>query len=230
MTPAFAAASRIGAANAPRRMAFVYVPNGIIMKHWTPATEGTAFEMTRILKPLEPYREDMMVLSGPDAQHGRALGDGPGDHARAAASFLTGMHPKKTAGADISVGVSVDQMAAQKVGNATRFASLELGCEDGRLVGNCDSGYSCAYSNSISWRTPSTPMPPEINPRAVFERLFGAMRARRPQRAPDAPAYNKSILDFVIDDTPTAERQSGPDRSPQAGRVSVRGARDRTPY
>ena len=161
MTPAFAATV---SANTPRRMAFVYVPNGIIMKDWTPAGAGADFEFSRILKPLEPYRRKLMVLSGLTHNTGRALGDGPGDHARAAASFLTGVHPKKTAGADIHSGISVDQIAAQKIGNATRLASLELGCEDGRLVGNCDSGYSCAYSNSISWRTTATPMPPEVNP------------------------------------------------------------------
>jgi len=199
MTPAFAA-SRIGSANTPRRMAFVYVPNGIIMKDWTPAAEGSAFDFSRILKPLEPHRRDLMVLSGLTQNTGRALGDGPGDHARAAASFLTGIHPKKTAGADISLGVSVDQIAAQKVGSATRFASLELGCEDGRLVGNCDSGYSCAYSNSISWRTSTTPLPPEVNPRAVFERLFGDA-SETPEVRAKRLAYNKSILDFVLDDT-----------------------------
>jgi hypothetical protein len=199
MTPAFAA-SRIGAANTPRRVAFVYVPNGIIMKDWTPAAEGTTFDFTRILKPLEPYRQNLMVLSGLTQNTGRALGDGPGDHARAAASFLTGIHPKKTSGADISLGVSVDQIAAQKVGSATRFASLELGCEDGRLVGNCDSGYSCAYSNSISWRTSTTPLPPEVNPRAVFERLFGDA-SETPEARAKRLAYNKSILDFVLDDT-----------------------------
>jgi len=199
MTPAFAA-NRIGSANTPRRMAFVYVPNGIIMKDWTPAAEGSAFDFSRILKPLEPQRRDLMVLSGLTQNTGRALGDGPGDHARAAASFLTGIHPKKTAGADISLGVSVDQIAAQKVGSATRFASLELGCEDGRLVGNCDSGYSCAYSNSISWRTSTTPLPPEVNPRAVFERLFGDA-SETPEVRAKRLAYNKSILDFVLDDT-----------------------------
>ena len=199
MTPAFGA-SRIGAVNAPRRMAFVYVPNGIIMKDWTPAAEGSTFDFTRILKPLEPHRQNLMVLSGLTQNTGRALGDGPGDHARAAASFLTGIHPKKTSGADISLGVSVDQIAAQKVGSATRFASLELGCEDGRLVGNCDSGYSCAYSNSISWRTSTTPLPPEVNPRAVFERLFGDA-SETPEVRAKRLAYNKSILDFVLDDT-----------------------------
>jgi hypothetical protein len=199
MTPAFAAASRLGP-NTPRRLAFVYVPNGIIMKDWTPAADGSAFEFTRVLKPLEPYRKDLLVLSGLTHNTGRALGDGPGDHARAAASFLTGVHPKKTAGADICSGVSVDQIAAQKIGGATRFASLELGCEDGRLVGNCDSGYSCAYSNSISWRTASTPMPPEVNPRAVFERLFGDA-SETPEARAKRLTYNKSILDFVLEDT-----------------------------
>jgi hypothetical protein len=199
MTPAFAA-GRIGAVNAPRRLAFVYVPNGIIMKDWTPAAEGSAFEFTRILKPLEPYRKDLLVLSGLTQNNGRALGDGPGDHARAAASFLTGLHPKKTSGADISLGVSVDQIAAEKVGGATRFASLELGCEDGRLVGNCDSGYSCAYSNSIAWRSATTPLPPEVNPRAVFERLFGDA-SETPEARAKRLAYDQSILDFVLDDT-----------------------------
>jgi hypothetical protein len=199
MTPAFAAPSRLGS-NSPRRIAFVYVPNGIIMKDWTPVAEGSVFEFPRILKPFERHRKDLLVLSGLTHNTGRALGDGPGDHARAAASFLTGVHPKKTAGADICAGVSVDQIAAQKIGGATRFASLELGCEDGRLVGNCDSGYSCAYSNSISWRTTSTPMPPEVNPRAVFERLFGDA-SETPEARAKRLAYNKSILDFVLDDT-----------------------------
>jgi hypothetical protein len=200
MTPAFAT-SRLKTA-APRRLGFVYVPNGIDMPNWTPAAEGPHFELPHILQAIAPFREDVMVLSGLTHHNGRALGDGPGDHARAAATFLTGVHPRKTAGADIQSGISADQVAAQKIGGATRFASLELGCEDGRLVGNCDSGYSCAYSNSISWRTPSTPMPPDINPRSVFERLFGsgdgaedpATRARR-------EVYQKSILDFVLEDT-----------------------------
>ena len=199
MVPAFAAPARTGAGKATR-MAFLYVPNGIIMKDWTPEAVGTQFELPRILKPLEPLRQQVTLLSGLTHNTGRALGDGPGDHARAAASFLTGVHPKKTAGADIQSGVSVDQIAAQRIGGATRFASLELGCEDGRLVGNCDSGYSCAYSNSISWRTTSTPMPPEINPRAVFERMFGDSD-ETPEARVKRLSYNKSILDFVLDDT-----------------------------
>jgi len=207
MWPAFAA-TRLNSA-APLRMAFVYVPNGIVMNDWTPPSDGTDFEFTRILKPLEPLRRDLMVLSGLTQNNGRALGDGPGDHARAAASFLTGVHPRKTAGADIQAGVSVDQIAAQRVGNRTRFASLELGCEDGRLVGNCDSGYSCAYSNTIAWRTPSNPLPADINPRAVFERLFGDS-SETPEVRAKRLAYNKSILDSVLEDTRKLQGNLGP--------------------
>jgi hypothetical protein len=183
-------------------MVFCYVPNGIDMRNWTPSAEGRAFALPKILSPLAPVQDDVLVLSGLMDHGGMALGDGPGDHARASASFLTGVHPKKTAGSDISVGVSVDQLAAQKIGRATRLASLELGCEDGHLAGNCDSGYACAYVNSISWRTATAPNPPEVNPRAVFERLFGndenagdpAARARNAR-------YQQSILDLVADDT-----------------------------
>jgi len=196
MTPAFAAAA--GAAKAPVRLAFTYVPNGIVMADWTPKGAGAGFEFARIMKPLEPFREDILVLSGLAQKNGNALGDGPGDHARAAGSYLTGVHPRKTAGADIQNGISVDQIAAQHLGQATRYSSLELGCDDSRTIGNCDSGYSCAYTNSLAWRGPSTPMPPETNPRLVFERLFGDIdtslppetRARRLQ-------YRRSILDLV---------------------------------
>ena len=199
MTPAFARASRVAA---PVRLAFVYVPNGIVMKDWRPRADGKRFEFTRILKPLEPFREDLFVLSGLEEQNGNPLGDGAGDHARAGAAFLTGVHCKKTEGADIQNGISADQIAARWLGSKTRFPSIELGCEDSRTVGNCDSGYSCAYTNSISWRAEATPMPPELNPRMVFERLFGTIdfsidsetRARR-------ALYRSSILDSVQDDT-----------------------------
>jgi hypothetical protein len=211
MTPAFAGASRAGA-KPPCRLAFVYVPNGIVMKDWTPAMQGAGFELTRILEPMAAHRDRMLLLSGLTHHNGFALGDGPGDHARAAATYLTGVHPKKTDGANIQAGVSVDQVAANKIGAATRFASLELGCEDGRLVGNCDSGYSCAYTNSISWRTPSTPLPPEINPRAAFERLFGA-EAETPVARRTRERDEKSILDFVFEDTQRLNGKLGaPDR------------------
>jgi Protein of unknown function (DUF1552) len=196
MTPALAATAR--AAKAPVRLAFTYVPNGIVMSDWTPAVSGAGFEFTRILKPLERFRNDMVVLSGLAQKNGNALGDGPGDHARAAGAYLTGVHPRKTAGADIQNGISADQIAAQQLGSLTRFSSLELGCDDSRTIGNCDSGYSCAYTNSLAWRGPSTPMPPETNPRLVFERLFGDIDTSLP---PDTRArrlqYRRSILDLV---------------------------------
>jgi hypothetical protein len=204
MTPAFAATKQ-----APLRMAFTYVPNGISMNAWTPAKVGTDFEMSRILAPLAPYKDRLLLLSGLTHHNGFPLGDGAGDHARAAATFLTGVHPRKTSGADIAAGISVDQMAAQKLGGKTRFGSIELACEDGRLVGNCDSGYSCAYSNSISWRTPSQPNPPEVNPRAVFERLFGDA-SEDPAAMQRRAIYRRSILDFVMDDAKTMKVSLGP--------------------
>ena len=139
----------------------------------------------------------MLVLTGLAQQNGMALGDGPGDHARAAASYLTGVHPKKTAGADIQNGVSADQIVAQHIGKATRFASIELGCDDSRTVGNCDSGYSCAYTNSLSWRSENSPMPPETNPRLVFERLFGADAHLDPAARQRRMMHRRSILDVV---------------------------------
>jgi Protein of unknown function (DUF1552) len=209
MTPAFAAPMRRGAA--PLRLAFTYVPNGVVMADWTPKGVGAGFEFTRVLKPLERFREDTLVLSGLAHRNGNALGDGPGDHARAGASYLTGVHPRKTAGADIQNGISVDQIAAQHLASATRFSSLELGCDDSRTVGNCDSGYSCAYTNSLAWRGPATPMPPETNPRLVFERLFGDIDTSLP---PETRArrlvYRRSILDLVGERTTELAADLGP--------------------
>ncbi|MDX2031903.1 MAG: DUF1552 domain-containing protein [Blastocatellia bacterium] len=187
----------------PVRLAFVYVPNGVAnIDWWTPQGTGRDYQFSRILKPLEPLRDELFVLTGLNDHNGNALGDGPGDHGRAGASFLSGVHCRKTAGADILAGISADQVAAQAIGNKTRFASLELGCEDSRTVGNCDSGYSCAYTNSISWRTPTQPNPPEVNPRNVFERLFGmADLSLAPEVRARRAAYRKSILDLVRDDT-----------------------------
>lgn len=198
MVPALAAARRLES-DTPRRLAFVYIPNGVIQKAWTPLATGADFEFTRVLKPLEPYREDLLVLSGLTHNNGRALGDGAGDHARAASSFLTGIHPKKTAGADIQLGISVDQVAANAIGDQTRYASLELGIEPGRLAGNCDSGYSCAYSNSISWRGEQTPNPPEIDPSLVFDRMFGDIEAPlSPEIRARRAARQRSVLDHVL--------------------------------
>jgi hypothetical protein len=209
MTPAFAAPGRL--AKRATRMSFVYVPNGIVMDNWTPKAAGAGFEFSRILKPLEPFRDHTLVVSGLMDNNANALGDGGGDHARAASSYLTAAHPKKTGGADIHVGVSVDQMTAEVAGSETRLPSLELGLDDSRVVGHCDSGYSCAYTNSISWRTPTTPLPPEASPRTVFERLFGdvdtsldaATRARRER-------YRKSLLDMTREETRSLAATLGP--------------------
>lgn len=199
MVPAFAA-TRNTPAKPAIRMGFVYVPNGIIMDRWTPATEGPAFEFLPVMKPLEPFREHLLVLNGLSHINGNPLGDGPGDHARAGATFLTGVHPKKTEGADIHAGISADQIAARELGKSTQLGSLEIGLEAPGMVGNCDSGYSCAYTNTISWRTPTSPMPMEVDPRAVFERLFGdgesTTAASRLARANE----DRSILDFVRQD------------------------------
>ena len=203
MAPAFHSAYAAG--RKPCRLAFVYVPNGVMMEDWLPQTAGDAAalpaDLPRILQPAAQFRSDFMILSGLTQNGGRALGDGGGDHARASASYLTAVHPKKTFGVDLKVGVSVDQIAAQTVGAQTRFSSLELGCEEGLLGGNCDNGYSCAYNNSISWRTPSSPMPPEVSPRAVFERLFGSGDiSQDPKRRAQQRADEKSILDFALAD------------------------------
>lgn len=181
-------------AKAPCRMAFVYVPNGIMMDQWLvdqkPGVTAIPSALPAITSELAKYREDLLFLGGLTQNGGRALGDGPGDHGRAGASYLTCAHPLKTNGRNLFVGVSADQIAAERLRGKTRLASLELSCEDGVQGGSCDNGYSCAYSNSISWRTPSAPNPAEIRPRAVFERLFGA--------AEDGDRrYERSILDVV---------------------------------
>jgi hypothetical protein len=194
MTPALA---RAAPAAGPKRLVFTYVPNGVSMTGWTPQGTGSAFELSRVMKPLAAYKQDMLVLTGLAQRNGMALGDGPGDHARAAASYLTGVHPKKTAGADIRNGISADQLVAQSLAKETRFASIELGCDDSRTVGNCDSGYSCAYSNSLAWRSESSPMPPETNPRLVFERLFGADAHLDPAVRQRRLLHRRSILDLV---------------------------------
>jgi hypothetical protein len=195
-------------ATAPRRMAFLYVPNGIDMANWTPAAEGALTKLSPTLQPLAPFHKELLVLSGLTLDKARPNGDGPGDHARAMAAFLTGSQPRKTHGADIRVGISIDQLAAQKIGTATRFASLEIGCEGGKNSGNCDSGYSCAYSANLAWRNESSPVAKEVNPRLVFERLFSAPgkgddKARRRQ------GYKHSILDFVGEDARNLKNRLG---------------------
>lgn len=209
MVPALARVGE-GGARAPGRFVFIFAPNGMKMDDWTPKAEGADYELPFILEPLQPIRGHLQVLSGLTLDGGRAHGDGPGDHARAAASFLTGAHPFKTGGADIRAGVSVDQVLATKIGRATALPSLEIGMEAGRSAGVCDSGYSCAYSNNISWRTPATPMARQTDPREIFARLFGD-----PDAVEDAQARERrrrrrrSVLDVALEDVHDLERELG---------------------
>ncbi len=193
----------------PNRMAFLFIPNGVHIPDWRPTAEGP-LELPYILEPLKNVKEHVNVISGLAQHNAFALGDGPGDHARSTAAWLTGCHPRKTAGADIRNGLSVDQLAARKIGSLTRFPSLEIGCERGAQAGNCDSGYSCAYSSAISWRSDSTPVAKEVDPRLVFERLFtnGDPSESAESRAKRAE-YRKSILDFVMDDASRLKTQLG---------------------
>ena len=208
MVPALGRGS--SAPKQPLRLGFVYVPNGIIMDRWTPAAEGGGFAFAPTMMPLDPFRDRLLVLSGLAQVNGRALGDGAGDHARAGATWLTGVHPKKTEGADIHSGVSADQVAARTLGQSTQLASLEIGLEEPTLAGGCDSGYSCAYTNTISWSSPTTPLPVEVSPRNVFERLFGDGTSNDPAERLASLQEERSILDYVKGDIGRLESNLGP--------------------
>ena len=192
-----AAAGPVTAAGFPKRMAFVYVPNGMNMKTWMPTGTGADYTLSPTLAPLAAHKADFSVLTGLTHKNAFGMGDGGGDHARASATYLTGRHPKKSA-SDIHAGISVDQVAANAVGGQTRLPSLELSCDRGQEAGSCDSGYSCAYQFNISWRSETQPMNPEIEPKEAFDRLFGGgttAEARAAQARRDH--YNHSILDAV---------------------------------
>jgi hypothetical protein len=191
----------------PVRMACLFFANGAIIPDWKPTGTGTDFQLSKTLQPLQNLREDLTIFGGLTQNHARANGDGPGDHARNASAFLTGAQPRKTSGADIRAGVSIDQAVAEQVGWKTRLPSLELGIDRGRNAGNCDSGYSCAYSSNISWKSETTPCGKEVSPRAVFERLFGAeeSEADRERRRLD----RRSILDFVAEDARKVQQVAG---------------------
>lgn len=191
---------------APNRLAILYVPNGKNMADWTPASEGANFEITPILEPLAAFKEQLLVLTGLTADKARSHGDGGGDHARALSAFLTGAQPRKTDGTDIRAGVSVDQVAASRLADRTRLPSLEIGCEQGSMAGNCDSGYSCVYSSTMAWRSATQPLPKEVNPKLVFERLFSSLPDEQRVKR---DAARKSILDFVREDTKDLHLQIG---------------------
>lgn len=210
VAPRVLAAGLSSKAKRPIRLAFLYVPNGIHMPAWTPAEEGAFTVLPETLQPLESMRGDFSILTGLGQKNANANGDGPGDHARAMATFLTGAQAKKTDGADIQVGISVDQIAAASLGKKTRFPSLELGADLGKTSGSCDSGYSCVYSSTISWKSDTQPLPKENDPRLIFERLFengrpGESAAARGKR----DRFSRSILDFALENAKSFERSLG---------------------
>jgi Protein of unknown function (DUF1552) len=199
MTPAFAHGTRLGAA--PVRVAWFYLPNGIDMRHWTPASDGPLGALPSILAPLDPVKNDLLVLSNLTTHWGRPLQAGAGDHGRALGSYMTGVEVYKTAGADLRLGVSADQIAARSVGHLTRLPSLEVGLEEARQAGNCDSGYSCAYAYNLSWKTETQPLPPISDPKGLFERLFGSDIVEPPAARARRLAMRQSILDNVLEST-----------------------------
>lgn len=198
------------ASGAPLRMAYLYIPNGVNMELWRPKGTASNYKMGETFAPMESLRSDFQVFTGFEQKNATAAGDGAGDHARGVATFLTSARARKTAGSDISLGVSVDQIAAQAVQNMTRLPSLELSADGVRKAGQCDSGYSCAYQFNLSWRSENQPMTPESNPRAVFERLFGAGSAQeRAASLGQRLASKKSVLDFIEQDAKALQKYLG---------------------
>jgi hypothetical protein len=201
MVPALTAAAQT-AARPQLRTGFVYIPHGVIMREWTPAAEGSAFEFTPILEPLESFRDSVVVVSN------LTRAEVNSNHAVSSGCWLTGVPPKRTDGPDFRVGVSVDQVIAKRIGQDTTFPSLEIATEDfSGLVGACDPGYSCAYMNTLNWQTDTTPLPMEINPRVVFERLFGSGSTAEDRLA--RMRTDRSLLDFVAGDLKALEREIG---------------------
>lgn len=208
LAPVARAAGAAGkTAQHPLRMAFIYSPNGKNMEHWKPKGSGENYELSRTLKPLEKVKKEITVISGLMHEKAWANGDGGGDHARANATFLTGCQARKTSGADIRVGVSVDQLAAASAGQLTKLPSLELSCDEARRAGSCDSGYSCSYQFNLAWKTENTPLSPERDPRLAFERLFSDHSGGEDKAKRDA--LNKSVLDFVMEDARTVQKHLG---------------------
>ena len=207
MVPAASALARTAAAPV-KRLGFIYIPNGANMSKWTPATDGRGFELSPSLTPLEPVRDQVIVPTGLAHRQAEAWGDGNGEHSRASGVWLNGIHPKRTEGADVRAGTTADQLAARVLGKDTPLPSLELAIENSYVVGNCDNGYSCVYTNTISWASPTTPLPMEHNPRVVFERLFGegGTTAERMTRMQE----DRSILDAVRDDMHALQKSLGP--------------------
>jgi hypothetical protein len=210
MVPAMALSQANSTKNPPVRLMFLYVPNGIDMENWNPSYTGNLNTLPRILKSLEPFRDDILMLNNLTHNWARGLLDGPGDHGRCCANYLTGGHVLKT---DKSIYVdapmSMDQMIAARIGNETLLPSLEIGMEDPRQSGNCDSGYSCAYTNNLAWKSSTQPMPPILDPRMLFERLFGAAADLTPAEREQRRRIRTSILDFVKESTGALSKELG---------------------
>jgi len=205
MAPALTA---LAATSPPRRLGFVYVPNGASMPHWRPSGDGPLGELSPTLLPLQPFKNQMIVPIGLSQKQAESFGDGNGEHSRAGTVWLSGVHPKHTEGADVHNGPTADQIAAQELGKDTPLRSLEMAMEQTFLIGNCDNGYSCVYTNSISWRTPTDPNPMETNPRVVFQRLFGDGGAAAERLAQSH--RDRSILDWVVSDLARLQKSLGP--------------------
>lgn len=184
----------------PKRLSVFYIPNGLRMPEYTPLKAGMDYELTPVLQPIAKFKKDISVVSGLAHYNALALGDGPGSHGRSCAAYLTGAHPKRTEGADIYCGISMDQVIANHIGHETQLASLELGIEPPSLLGSCDVGYSCTYTNTLSWRSPTAPMPVTVKPKDAFQRLFGDMTSLDEVSRQENLARKASILDFVLQD------------------------------
>jgi len=208
MVPALTAQSRTAAAPVTRFGVF-YVPNGMSMPYWYPQTEGPLDELPPTLRSLEAFKDRVLICGGLDDESANLV-KGGGDHARSAGTFLTCVPYKITNGADVSNAVSMDQIAARELSKETQLASLELGIESNAMLGNCDGGASCAYTNTIAWRTPTTPLPIENDPRAIFERMFGTTGSTDPAARLERMRRDRSILDLVGAELNGLERVVGP--------------------
>jgi hypothetical protein len=210
MVPAFTTL-RLTAASPKRRLGVVYVPHGAAMDYWVPAVEGPSFELSPSLQPLAPYRDRLLVVSGLDHKPGAQLpGEPAGGHGRIGGAWLTGVHAKPTEGADVQAGTSLDQIAAAQLGQATELPSLEIGLGSTEFAGACDAGFSCAYTSTLCWRTPTSPLPMESNPRAVFERLFGDGDSTDPAVRHARMQKDRSLLDAVTDKVSHLQKGLGP--------------------